>query len=220
MKRLTILALCAIMMLAVTIYGVNSRIQTESSPQMSDHMEFSSIDELMEYIKSDDASMTRAYSMDSICLPQEEEISQAFGASLQRIEVAENNFYYCFTVSGADIESAAASLDMNQVNEVIGENTATEDIARPCVEDFVIGWFRGSDGDAVLNSLAAGNPLDFWEEHPGYYFTTSPFSDMTEPLGYMIYWVQNGEFFQASVPADKLDTFWEMANTLMETVNY
>lgn len=218
MKRLTILVLCFAIMVTAIIYGVNSQAQTESSPQSSEYMEFSSINDLVEYLSSDGDSMMRSLASDEICIPKEDEISGNFGAGLDRIEVVGNNYYYCFSISGADISGAAASLDASKVNAVMGEDASIEHIAQSCVENFVIGWFRDSDGDEVLNSLAAGNPLDFWEEHPGYYYTTAPFSDMTDPLGYMIYWVQNGDFFQASVPADKLESFWDMADTLMETI--
>lgn len=220
MKRLRILSLCGIMILAIVICAVTAQVHTEPSPQMSERMEFSSIEDMVEYLTNSGNPMTRSISSNAIYVPCEASISDEFNAQLQTIEVNNNNYYYCFKVSDADVERAVASLDEEFVEDIAGENITVDEIAQPCVEDFVIGWFRDSDGEAVLNSLAAGNPLDYWEDHPGYYFTTSPFSDMTDPLGYMIYWVEGGEFFQASVPAEKLDTFWEQVDTLIETMYY
>jgi len=42
----------------------------------------------------------------------------------------------------------------------------------------------------------------------------APFLDMDDPLSYMIYWEYDGYFFQASIPANQLNDFWEMSGRL------
>ncbi len=209
MKRLFLSLLC--FAVAISLCACTSK----ETVQESSFIRLESMEELREYLSQEPAEVAMSFTAEEepIYVPNEEQVSGEFNADLSEIVLDNNNFYFRFKVRDANLNLAN---EYDPTNGALSEEESIDsEMARACSEDLMIGWQRNSNGEDVLNALAESNPLYYWEEHPGYYYTTSPYNGMEDPLGYMIYWVQDSHFFQASVPAEKLDIFWENCETMI-----
>lgn len=230
MKRVLLLLMCAIMIFCTTGCAAEENTSSANSPQKSTFVSFDTIDEFKEYMhneKSETAAFAR--NSESIYIPSESLMENEFKAELDEVVIDNIHYYFKYTVKDVDLSEIATG--HNIVDTLTNEDEITAYAAgneepidpetlRICAEDFTIGWARGADGEEILNALAGSNPLDYWESHPGYYYTKSPYLEMEDPIGYMIYWVHDGTFFQASVPAQKLDAFWESIDSMIEEMPY
>ncbi len=224
MKRTLALLLCIV--LAITCFcacssGNNGKPNV--APQESRSVHFSSLDEFKDYLSNEDEAAMFSDRSSTIYVPDEAQVTEAFDAELNEIVIDNDNYYFRYTINGVNMNEISST---HNIVDAISESNATtyapesekpidEETARVCSEDLMIGWQRNSNGEEALNMLAASNPIDYWTDHPGYYYTTAPYIGMDNPLSYMIYWVQDGYFFQASVPAGQLDIFWENCDTMI-----
>ena len=217
---------CVIITLAIVICCgttalLESKFARDNTVETYSVSQFDSITEYVDSIKGKKVSPFSRASTSELYVANEELISSTMGVDFEYVEVSGQHSYFKFKVTEPNNLS---SLQNNIANDISGysasgEQLIDEDTARTCTEQFIVGCGNEDDGEDILNSLAEMAPLMYWESHPGYYYTTSPYMDMADPLGYMIYWVKDGTFFQAAVPADRLDEFWQISDSLMVQTN-
>lgn len=75
-----------------------------------------------------------------------------------------------------------------------------------------IGWNFTADGQTYLTKLISMNPDIIFEfdNHPGYYYSEATYPGGDTVYGYMIYWVEDGYYFEAYVPSEYVDQFFKM----------
>lgn len=213
---------CVIITLAIVVCCgstvlLGSNLAKENAVETYSVSQFDSITDYVNSIKGNRVSPMSRASANELYVADEELISSTMGVDFEYVELSGEHSYFKFKVTEP---SNMRFLQNNIVDDLSGNSDSgdqliDEETARTCTEQFVVGCGNGVDGEDILNSLAEMAPLMYWESHPGYYYTTSPYMDMADPLGYMVYWVKDGTFFQAAVPADKLDEFWQISDSLM-----
>lgn len=167
----------------------------------------------------------------SIEIPNESAFASAFDAELAEATISGNYVNYIFSVNDVDVKALAenygfdsiSSLNTVDMDDAMDETDASNE--QIMMEEFASFLQRitvtcnvKSENSASLINFASGNPVECWEEHPGFYYTRAPYIDMDEPYGYMIYWEDFDNFFSAYVPAHLVNSFFDNYTSLIETV--
>ncbi len=111
--------------------------------------------------------------------------------TLAEIRLAGSHIYYRCHRAGY---VPAGSPDNREIEEL--KNTLT------------VGWNYTGNGDAGLKAFADSNAEVVFElqDYPGVYYSEATDSETDKPYGRMIYWVKDGYFFEAYLPAEDFDT--------------
>lgn len=117
----------------------------------------------------------------------------------------------------ADVDEIAAAMnqevqaykDSGMYSTITGEDIISHN------ESLMIEYYYLGNGESTLQVVKGMNPLNTWENHPGFFYAGAPYSDMENPPSYMVYWVMGDYYYQASVPASQLETFWAICDNMM-----
>lgn len=201
-------------------------------------LEFSSVEELIDYLGAGEGQTAQnvlnysTSSVKNIEVPNESAFKSAFDAELAGATLSGNYVNYLFVVNNVDISQIRenyrlhSDLFSNTADAEEGAEKGDTDDERQMMMDEFVSFSREititcnvkAEGGNPLVDFASGNPVEYWEEHPGFYYTRAPYIDMDEPYGYMIYWEDFDNFFSAYVPASLVDSFFENYDSLIETV--
>ncbi len=223
MKKIVMTTVSLFLLTILVACNTSERVGVSDISAM-ESLEFSSVVEMQEFFSSENSEegnveMFNAVLTKQIFVPNEVIVEANLDAELDLINVNGEHIYYSFKISNPDFSAAEAKVTV--VDEIAKQRAVPEESAvdsatlKACTEKLMIGVSNFADGEAALQDLAERVQIGFFEDHPGYYYTTAPYMHMENPLAYMLYWVEDGKFMQASVPADQLDDFWSVAGDIL-----
>lgn len=223
MKKSTVILLILLLCLFCACSSVGEK---EKDLAYLAPIEFSSVGELIDFLGTKEVQGGQnvlnyiTSSIEDFEIPNETAFASAFDAELVAVTLSGNYANYVFSVNNVNVPFLAEHYNFDSIS---CESTA--DDKQIVMDEFatfaqritVTCNVKSEDGASLIN-FASENPVEYWEEHPGFYYTRAPLIDMDDPYGYMIYWEDYENFFQAYIPAHLVDSFFENYDSLIETV--
>lgn len=172
---------------------------------------FSSIEEFTAYVQDDCIQLSAKG--DSINVSREETFR-----SFIKENGAENTIFPVVDMAVFEKSMAGELLSVIVDDKSVGFVISIPNDLKKEKDSFRVFYNYSPGGEAALSSFIGMYQADFWDEHPGYYYTDGHSSeDMVDSSEYFIGWIMDDYFYQALIPDNQLDIFWEICNNMMLT---